>query len=82
MVVTVEVLNEHEQLTYWNLLETYARAGRKKIVHLARLRKELDAAGVDAPAKEEVLSKEELRLEAVRGLEPTPDDVRELLSPE
>ena len=78
MALTVEVLNEDEQLAYWNMLETYARAGRKKIVHLARLRKQLDAAGVDAPAKEEVLSKEGLRLEAHRGLEPTPDDVRDL----
>ncbi len=81
MSLTVEELSKDEQLAYWNMLETYAKAGRKKIVHLARLRSQLEAAGVNAQANEEVLSKEELRLEGLRGLEPTPDDVRELLLP-
>ncbi len=82
MLLTVESLNEDEQLTYWNLLATYAKAGRKNIVHLARLRSQLEAAGVNAQAKEEVLSKEGLRLDAARAAEPTPDDVRDLRSPE
>ena len=75
-MVTISDLTENEQIEYWHRLEAYARAGRKNLIQKQRLRSHMEASGVSRQAQDEVLAKEEARLEAERGTEPTPEDVR------
>lgn len=75
MALTVNELTETDELAYWNQLEVYARKGRERLVYRTRLRGQLEAGDVNAAALEEVLDKEDARLEAARGPVPTPETV-------
>ena len=80
MALAVQDLTEEEQLDYWNRLEVYARKRREQMIHRTRLGKHLQEAGVDRATSEEVLDKENARLEAAHGPEPNPESVRALRS--
>lgn len=72
MPITIEDLSQDEKIEYWNRLEVYARRGREIIVRNARLRKRMEASGVDAATRDDVVAKEAARWELFRGSAPQP----------
>ena len=76
MAIQIADLTEDEQVRYWGMLEVYARKGRERLAHRECLRRTLETSGVAAAVVQQVLDKEDERLDNERGLLPTPDRIR------